>query len=57
MTQLDLFFYKCKAIDYPWAVRAREIVFGGTTKITAYHSYHTYNRVINNVEARVKWIV
>lgn len=50
-------FYKCKGIGCPWGIRAREVVLGGIMNVTTYNSEHTCNRVENNVEARVKWIV
>lgn len=50
-------YYKYKGEGCPWLVKAREVIFGNTMRVTEYSDNHTCNRLVNNLEARVKWIV
>lgn len=50
-------FYKCKGVGYSMSIRAREIIFGNMMKVTEYNGSHTCDRLVNNVEVNMKWIV
>lgn len=53
----DRLLYRCRGEGCQWVIKARETIFGQSMKVYEYSKEHTYHKLSNNPEARVRFIV